>query len=92
VTAETSLENMDDMARQQMLSWEPFLHTAVYIERAAATREQLLTLQAEVEAELSRAKLTVDKLYLCQQEGSSRYSRRGATASASSWRTETALI
>jgi len=69
VTAETSLENMGDMARQQMLSREPFLHTAVYIELAAATREQLLSLQAEVEAELSRAKLTVDKLYLCQQEG-----------------------
>ena len=69
VAAETNLENMGDMARQQVMSREPFLHTAVYIELTADSKEDLAILQAEVEAELSRSKLTVDKLFLCQQEG-----------------------
>ena len=69
VAAETNLENMGDMARHQVMSREPFLHTAVFIELSANNKDNLLSLQAEVEAELSRSKLTVDKLYLCQQEG-----------------------
>ena len=48
---------------------EPWLHCAVYIELTASTVERLRDLQSEVLAELSRAKLECDKVFLLQNKG-----------------------
>ena len=48
---------------------EPLVHCAVFIETAAPTLEKLKEMQADVEAELTRSKISVDKLFLRQKEG-----------------------
>ncbi len=65
-------ENMTDILN--MLSWlkrerEILLHTAVFIELKADTEEKLRELQADISMELTRSKISVDKLLLRQKEG-----------------------
>ncbi len=64
--------NMDDVA--QLLSdmrrtKEPLLHCAVYLELSAPDREKLTELQTEIAMELTREKITFDRLVLRQKEG-----------------------
>lgn len=47
----------------------PLLHTAVYIEMIASSLEALRNMQTEVQTELVRSKLNVDRLMLRQQSG-----------------------
>ncbi|MEG1062009.1 MAG: DUF87 domain-containing protein, partial [Oscillospiraceae bacterium] len=47
---------------------EPLLHTAVFVELAADDLDKLKELQAEVQMELTRAKINIDKLLLRQKE------------------------
>ena len=48
---------------------EPLLHVAVYIEIIADNLDDLRNLQTEVQTELVRSKLNVDRLMLRQQQG-----------------------
>lgn len=48
---------------------EPLLHCAVYLELKAESKDKLRELQSEIQMELTRSKITVDKLTLRQKEG-----------------------
>ena len=69
VEAQSNLEDVSSMIRTAHRQREPFFHTAVYIELIAKTEQQFTELRDSVETELGRAKISVDKLHLCQQEG-----------------------
>ncbi|MDL2232320.1 DUF87 domain-containing protein [Ruminococcaceae bacterium OttesenSCG-928-L11] len=69
VTADENLQDMASLIRQRHRNREPFLHAAVYIELVASNLDKLKELQTVVLAELNCAKLNIDKLNLCQQEG-----------------------
>ncbi len=65
-------ENMKDIMRLMATAHserEMFLHCAVYIDISAPSQEKLKAMQADVEAELTRSKIAVDKLFLRQKEG-----------------------
>ena len=69
VEAQSNLEDVSSMIRTAHRQREPFFHTAVYIELIARTEQEFTELRDGVETELGRAKISVDKLHLCQQEG-----------------------
>ena len=69
VEAQSNLEDVASMIRAAQRNREPFFHTAVYIELIARSEQEFTELRDGIEAELSRAKITVDRLHLCQQEG-----------------------
>ena len=59
------VELMNDLRRNR----EPLLHCAVFIELSANSLEKLRELQADISMELTREKLSVDRLTLRQKEG-----------------------
>ena len=59
------VELMNDLRRNR----EPLLHCAVFLELSAGSLEKLKELQADVAMELTREKLSVDRLTLRQKEG-----------------------
>lgn len=59
------VELMNDLRRNR----EPLLHCAVFMELSANSLEKLRELQADVSMELTREKLSVDRLTLRQKEG-----------------------
>lgn len=67
--AEDNLEDIDQMSRAMRKSGEPLTRCAVYIELIAQSYNDLKQLQVDVQAELIRSKLNVDKLLLRQQQG-----------------------
>lgn len=69
VEAQSNLEDVSSMIRAAQRNREPFFHTAVYIELVARTEQEFAELRDSVETELGRAKISVDRLFLCQQEG-----------------------
>jgi hypothetical protein len=69
VEAQNNLEDVSSMIRAAHRNREPFFHTAVYLELIAKDEQAFTELRDSVEAELNRAKVHVDKLHLCQQEG-----------------------
>ena len=69
VEAQSNLEDVASMIRAAQRNREPFFHTAVYIELIAKSEQEFTELRDGIEAELGRAKITVDRLHLCQQEG-----------------------
>lgn len=69
VTAQNNLQEIADLISKTNREREPLVHCAVYIGLCAPDPEALRRLQAEVHTELVRAKLHVDRLLLCQQEG-----------------------
>lgn len=69
VEAQSNLEDVSSMIRSAHRNREPFFHTAVYLELIARDEQSFVELRDSVETELGRAKISVDKLFLCQQEG-----------------------
>lgn len=69
VMAESNLQDVATIVAQTYRNREPLLHTAVYVELMSHDYEQLKLLQTEVQTELIRSKLNVDKLMLRQQQG-----------------------
>ena len=69
VEAQSNLEDVASMIRSAQRNREPFFHTAVYIELIARSEQEFTELRDGVETELGRAKISVDRLHLCQQEG-----------------------
>lgn len=69
VAAEDNLEDIDQMSRAMRRSGEPLARCAAYIELIAQSYNDLKQLQVDVQAELIRSKLNVDKLLLRQQQG-----------------------
>ena len=69
IIAESNLNDVMNLIAQMHRDREPLVHCAVFIETAAPTLEKLKEMQADVEAELTRSKISVDKLFLRQKEG-----------------------
>lgn len=69
VTAESNLQNVTDLVVNMHRNKEILLHTAVYIELIANSLDELKMLQTEVQTELMRSKINMDKLLLRQKEG-----------------------
>ena len=69
VIAEQNLQDVTAVIATQLKNREPLVHCAVFIELMAFSKEKLDDLQGVVMAELSRAKINVDRLLLRQQEG-----------------------
>lgn len=69
VTAEINLQDMNAMVDIMHRNREPLYHCAVYIELVARDYDALKLLQTEVQTELVRSKLNVDRLMLRQQQG-----------------------
>lgn len=59
------VELMNDLRRNR----EPLLHCAVFVELSANSLEKLKELQADISMEMTREKLSVDRLTLRQKEG-----------------------
>ena len=69
VEAESNLQDVANLIGSLHRSKEPLLHCAVYIEMIASDMQELQILQTNVEVELMRSKLNVDRLKLRQQAG-----------------------
>ena len=69
VTAEGNLEDVVELLANMRKNKEPLLHCAVFIELTAPTPDKLKELQTEVVMELTREKISVDRLTLRQKEG-----------------------
>ena len=62
----TDIERLlEDLRRER----EPLLHCAVFLELAADSADDLKLLQTEVQTELTRNRITADRLFLRQKEG-----------------------
>lgn len=69
VEAKSNLKNMVQLLESPDMQGSSLLHTAVFLELKAATPELLSKLQTDIDMELTRAKITVDKLILRQLDG-----------------------
>lgn len=69
VTGEGNLEDVVELLNDLRKNREPLLHCAVYIELTANSLEKLRELQSDVSMEMTREKLSVDRLTLRQKEG-----------------------
>ena len=69
VAAESNLQDVAQLAADMHRNREPLLHTAVFLEMISDNLDNLRILQTEVQTELVRSKLNVDRLILRQQHG-----------------------
>ena len=69
VDAENNLKDVVQLLADLRKNREPLLHTAVFLELKAQDLELLSKLQTDIDMELTRAKITVDKLILRQLDG-----------------------
>ena len=69
IEAENNLKDVVQLIADLRRNKEPLLHTAVFIELKASDEEKLKVLQSDILMELTRSKITVDKLILRQKEG-----------------------
>jgi len=69
VTAEGNLEDVIELLANMRRNKEPLLHCAVFIELTARNIDKLKELQSEVLMELTRSKISIDRLTLRQKEG-----------------------
>ncbi len=69
VAAASNLQDGAQLAADMHRNREPLLHTAVFLEMISDNLDNLRILQTEVQTELVRSKLNVDRLMLRQQHG-----------------------
>jgi len=69
VAAESNLQDVAQLAADMHRNREPLLHTAVFLEMISDNLDNLRILQTEVQTELVRSKLNVDRIMLRQQHG-----------------------
>ena len=69
VAAESNLQDVASLVASMHRNHEPLLHCAVFLELIARSDEELKELQIDVQVELVRSKLNVDKLLLRQLAG-----------------------
>jgi type IV secretory pathway VirB4 component len=69
VTGEGNLGDVVSLLNDLRKNREPLLHCAVFIELSANSLEKLRELQSDVAMEMTRQKLSVDRLTLRQKEG-----------------------
>lgn len=69
IEAEGNLQDVIELLANLRKNREPLLHCAVFIELKAGSLDGLKELQSEATMELTRAKVSVDRLTLRQKEG-----------------------
>ena len=69
IQAEGNLQDVVQLLAELRKNREPLLHCAVFLELRARSTEQLKELQQDIAMELTRSKITVDRLTLRQKEG-----------------------
>lgn len=69
ITAESNLKDVATLIADLRKNREPLLHCAVFLELKAESMQKLKELQADIIMELTRSKMTVDRLTLRQKEG-----------------------
>ena len=69
IAAESNLQDVASLVASMHRNHEPLLHCAVFLELTARSDEELKELQTDVQVELVRSKLNVDKLLLRQLAG-----------------------
>lgn len=69
VTGEGNLYDVVELLNELRKNREPLLHCAVFIELSANSLEKLRELKSDVAMEITREKLSVDRLTLRQKEG-----------------------
>ncbi len=69
IEAEGNLQDVIEMLANLRKNREPLLHCSVFIELKAKDMDELKELQSEITMELTRSKISVDRLTLRQKEG-----------------------
>lgn len=69
IKAQDNINDVVELISELRRNKEPLLHCAVFIELRAATHDKLKELQSDIQMELTRAKISVDRLLLRQKEG-----------------------
>ena len=69
IKAQNNIHDVVELLSELRRNKEPLLHTAVFIELKASTEDKLKELQADIQMELTRSKISVDRLLLRQKEG-----------------------
>ena len=69
IRAEDNMSDIVNLLSELRRNKEPLLHTAVFIELKADSEDKLKEIQADVQMELTRSKISVDRLLLRQKEG-----------------------
>lgn len=69
ITAEGNLQDVVTLIAELRKNKEPLLHCAVYLELKAESIQKLKELQSDIVMELTRSKMSVDRLTLRQKEG-----------------------
>ena len=69
ITAQSNMQDVMELIANMHRSREPLMHCAVYLEMIASDYEKLKLIQTEMQTELVRSKLNVDRLLLRQKEG-----------------------
>lgn len=69
IKAQDNINDVVELLSELRRNKEPLLHTAVFIELKATSEEKLKELQADIQMELTRSKISVDRLLLRQKEG-----------------------
>ncbi len=69
VLAESNLADVAKLISETHRNREPLLHTAVYLEMMGDSMERLEELELDVQTELIRGRMNLDKLLLQQKEG-----------------------
>lgn len=69
IEAEGNLKDVVELLANLRKNREPLLHCAVYIELKAKSMDALKELQSDISMELTRSKISVDRLTLRQKEG-----------------------
>lgn len=69
IEAEGNLQDVVDMLANLRKNKEPLLHCAVFLELKAKNPDALKELQSDIAMELTRSKISVDRLTLRQKEG-----------------------
>lgn len=67
--ARNNLDDVINLIAELSRNKEPLLYTAVFIELKASSLNKLQELQADIQMELTRSKISVDRLLLRQKEG-----------------------
>lgn len=83
ITAEGNLQDVTTLMAEMRKNKEPLIHCAVFIELRAPSLAKLEELQTEVSMELTRERITVDRLTMRQKEGFQSVSPCGHNAFAS---------
>ena len=69
IQAEGNLQDVVQLLAELRKNREPLLHCAVFLELKSRSLEKLRELQQDIAMELTRSKITVDRLTLRQREG-----------------------